>query len=84
MDHSKDPPCLSGPRLSQSLSDSKYPWSKTKTPTIDQYIQLALLLSHRHSERPKGAQRLKGVEESPVGVTLAIASRDSSTRYARY
>jgi hypothetical protein len=53
-------------------------------------IPTALLLSHRHSERPKGAQQpalglskgLKGVEESPVGVTLAIASRDSSTRYA--
>ena len=36
---------------------------------------MGLLLNHRHSER------LKGVEESPVGVALAIASRDSSTSF---
>jgi len=36
----------------------------TSTQMVSDFVRRQLLLSHRHSERPKGARRLKGVEES--------------------
>jgi len=59
----KQSPTCRGGRLLRSARNDRGLCQWWRALAIE--CDIVELLSHRHSERPKGAERLKGVEESP-------------------